>query len=129
MEDLFIKASRKRLRFLSTAGNLSVEDLWNLPLDTLDKAAVAMDKKVKESQGGSFIPTKKDAIDEDLVLSLEIAKYIIATRLKEQEAKKLAKEKAEKRKAIGELIAKKEQTNLEGKSLEELQKEYDALLD
>lgn len=56
-----------------------------------------------------------------------IAKHIIDVKLQEQEDRLLESEKKAKRQKILDLMAKKQDAELEGKSLEELAKELEAL--
>jgi hypothetical protein len=55
--DIFEKASREKLRFSTSQGQFSVEDLWNLPLTSpsgrsvnLYDIANGLNKELKESQ-------------------------------------------------------------------------------
>lgn len=124
----FEKATRLRLRFETSRGNLNVEDLWRLPLAELDKLAIALNKQLKESSEESFIKAKsKD--NKLLELRFDIVKYIIETLLSEDEEKKKAADKRAKREQLLELIAKKKNQELEGKSLEELEAELTKLED
>lgn len=124
----FEKATRLRLRFETSRGNLNVEDLWRLPLAELDKLAIALNKQLKESSEESFIKAKsKD--NKLLELRFDIVKHIIETLLSEDEEKKKAADKRAKREQLLELIAKKKNQELEGKSLEELETELTKLED
>ncbi len=124
----FEKATRLRLRFETSRGNLNVEDLWRLPLAELDKLAIALNKQLKESSEESFIKAKsKD--NKLLELRFDIVKHIIETLLSEDEEKKKAADKRAKREQPLELIAKKKNQELEGKSLEELEAELTKLED
>jgi hypothetical protein len=123
---MFEQASRLKLRFKVTNGVLATEDLWDLSLDSLDLLAKSLNKQVKDASEESFIKTKTKA-SKELELKFEIVKYIINVKLAEKEAKAIAIEKAQKKEQIRELIAKKELSSMESKSLEELQKEFDAL--
>ena len=124
----FEKATRLRLRFETSRGNLNVEDLWRLPLTELDKLAIALNKQLKESSEESFIKAKsKD--NKLLELRFDIVKHIIETLLSEDEEKKKAADKRAKREQLLELIAKKKNQELEGKSLEELEAELTKLED
>lgn len=124
----FEKATRLRLRFETSRGNLNVEDLWRLPLAELDKLAIALNKQLKESSEESFIKAKsKD--NKLLELRFDIVKHIIETLLSEDEEKKKAADKRVKREQLLELIAKKKNQELEGKSLEELEAELTKLED
>lgn len=126
--NIFEKATRIRLRFETSRGNLNVEDLWKLPLTELDKLAIALNKQLKEASEESFIKTKTNNTVL-LELRFEIVKHIIDTLLAENEEKKKAADKKAKRDQLLELIAKKENQELEGKSLEELKSELSKLED
>lgn len=63
----------------------------------------------------------------ELELKFNIAKHIIDVKLQEQEDRLLESEKKAKRQKILDLMAKKQDAELEGKSLEELAKELEAL--
>ena len=123
---MFELASRLKLSFKVANGTIKTEDLWDLKLEALDVLAKSLSKEVKDASEESFIKTKTKA-GKELELKFEIVKHIITVKLAEKEAKALAIEKAQKKEQIRELIAKKELSSLESKSLEELQKEYDAL--
>lgn len=103
-----------------------VEDLWDLPLIQLDNIAIALNKKLQESKTESFIKTRTKDTTE-LELKFNIAKHIIDVKLQEQEDRLLESEKKAKRQKILDLMAKKQDAELEGKSLEELAKELEAL--
>lgn len=122
---MFIKASRLKLRFDTPKGGLSVEDLWDLPLRSapgkinLDTIAVELYNQVKEASTISFVnvPAKSD---ETVQLKLDIAKYIIETRMAENAARALERTNLEKKQNLLALISKKENEHLEGQSLEDL---------
>ena len=85
-------------------------------------------KQLKESSEESFIKAKsKD--NKLLELRFDIVKHIIETLLSEDEEKKKAADKRAKREQLLELIAKKKNQELEGKSLEELEAELTKLED
>lgn len=128
---MFDKATKQKLRFQTTKGSLSTEDLWDLPLLAndgfdLDTLARAASKKVKETSEESFVKpvTISNATD---TLKLEILKHIIAVKLEEKEAKEKAAETKAKKARIREIMAKKQDAALENKSLEELEKELESL--
>lgn len=121
---MFEKASRIKLRYSTNRGVLSVEDLWDLSLEQLDPIAINLNKRLKESQTESFIKTRtKDTIE----LKFNIVKHIIDVKLQEQEERIVAAEKKAKRQKILDLMAKKQDAELESKSYEELAKELEAL--
>lgn len=113
------KASRVKLRYSTNRGVLSVEDLWDLSLEQLDPIAINLNKRLKESQTESFIKTRtKDATE--LELKFNIVKHIIDVKLQEQEERIVAAEKKAKRQKILDLMAKKQDAELESKSYEAL---------
>lgn len=131
-DNLFEKASRMKLRFASSAGVLSVEDLWDLPLTSktgkanLDDVARMYSRELKSQEEESFVtkPAKKDRI---LALGFEIVKHVIEVRLEENEAsKKSVERKAEREKLLGILVSKKDDA-LKDLSVKELEKKLDAM--
>lgn len=125
---IFEKASRQKLRFETQQGQLSVEDLWGLPLTSntnkanLDEIARGLFQKLKSGQDVSFVDTAKKS-DVVTQLKFDIVKHIIDVRLAENNAKNEALARAEKREQIQEIIARKQNQALEGASLEDLQKQ------
>ena len=122
--NLFEQASRKRLRFDSDRGLMTVEDLWTIPLQSkngfsLDAIAIELSKKVSE-QEVSFVSKRSPAHEDDL-LRFEIVKYIIESRLAEAEAKKVAGERKAELETLQALLAKKKMENLEQMSVEEIE--------
>jgi uncharacterized Zn finger protein len=120
--ELFEAASREKLRFKVSNGVVSAEDLWEYSLTSLDDVGMAIQKKLKETSGESLIPTRT-TVDKTDVLRLDIIKHIITVKLIENEKKKAAKERAEKRAELKELIGKKIRSAQEEKSIEQLQDE------
>ena len=119
---LFEKATRKKLRFSTSVGKITVEDLWDLSLERLDKIAQELHALVRNGETVSFIdaPNTSASFKKDK-LKFDVVKRIIEVRLEDkQEAEKVAAEKA-KRKRIMHLIDKKKEKALEEKSLEELE--------
>lgn len=128
MNDIFEKASRLKLRFIGFGGALSVEDLWDLPLQhntrpNLDDIAKDLNRQVKEAEGEtSFVKPANNSLSEKLALSFEIVKHVINVKVTERDARQEATARAEKKQKLLALIDTKQNQELEGKSLEELQK-------
>lgn len=121
--DIFKEASRKKIRFESARGLLTVEDLWDLQLISkgvcLDSIAIDLDQKLKARNTNSFV-TKKDWLKDDTQLMFDLVKHVIDTKLKERALAEEASLKKEKREKLDELISQKENEHLASKSLEEL---------
>jgi len=123
--DLFIQATRQAIRF-NHKGQITVEDLWHLGLETLDIVAKGLYKQLQENVDISFIngTTKSD---KAVQLKFDIVKYIISVKLEEKETARIQAEKAHKRQHLAQLIFDKQNEVLSSKSLEELQAELDSL--
>ena len=119
--NLFETASKQKLRFTTAKGLLSTEDLWDLPLTTLNELAKSLNKQVKEAGEESFIEVKSSA-NEKLDNMFEIVKHIIKVKLTERETLKVAKENATKKAQILELIHQKKNESLASMPVEELEK-------
>lgn len=120
--EIFELASKTKLRFSLNNGVCNTEDLWDLKLEDLNRIAIDLNKQIKESEEESFIKVKSSA-SKLLQLGFDVVKRVIDVKLEEKETKKLAAERASRKALLTELIAKKELSSLEQKSLEELQKE------
>ena len=115
MENIFLQATRQRLRFdkeNTGVNTITTEDLWQLPLAKLDTIAIAINKKIKETSEESFVKAKSTS-NTELELKLEILKFIINT--KQEEQKKIAQ--------LKDLLADKHQEKLKGLSAEEIEAE------
>lgn len=124
MSDLFERATKQKLRFNTSVGTVSVEELWDIPLTShgtisLDTIAKELNRAVKADDDESFV-TKKSTSNTRLTLQFDIVKHIIEVRLAEAEAKLGRKAKKEKQQQILALIADKKNTELAGKTVEEL---------
>jgi hypothetical protein len=127
---MFEKASRLHLRFTTALGNLSVEDLWELPLihhlESLDTIAKDLNRAIKELGEESFVETKSD-MDAVLNLKFDIVKHIIAVKLAENEASRNALERKAKKEKIMAIIADKQDDELKGKGIDELKELFNSL--
>lgn len=126
--EMFAFATRKKFRFDTCKGQVTVEDLWDLPLTAtngrpnLDDIAKELYKKMKDESEMSFVkPTSQVNKEFNIIKAkFDIVKYIIDVKLAEAEAAKKAKEiKARNQRILG-LIAQKEDEALASKSKEEL---------
>jgi hypothetical protein len=127
MKDLYKQASRLKLRFSTTKGDISVEDLWSLSLEALDAMAIAVNKKVKSLQDETSFLSARPATDEELVLRLEILKDVIADKIAERDARKEQTEKRARATMLKQLLAQKQAESLNSLSAEEIQKQLEEL--
>lgn len=124
MSDLFERATRQKLRFETTAGNISVEDIWSLPLSSgkvnLNDLAKALNKEIKTFDEEDFVNKTSNSKNDDIKLKFDIILHVIKYKTEEAEAKERATLTLEKRRSIQALIEKKESEQLENLSIEEL---------
>lgn len=130
--NLFITASRKKFRFASERGDLTVENLWDLPLTSkngfnLNAVAIGVNSELKSLAEESFVETSTNPRRKDLENMLEILKYVISVKQEEAKAatERVAKQ-ALKRK-LQEAIEAKEGEALQSTSLEDLKAQLAAL--
>ena len=120
VENMFELAVRCKLRF-PFKGMVSAEDLFDLSVKDLDAIFKTLNAQAKTINEESLLVTKsKD--DEILRIKIEIVKYIVSIKLAEANERLQAKERAEKKQRIMEIIATKQDADLAAKSTEELQK-------
>lgn len=123
---MFKKASKIKLRFETSKGYLSTEDLWGLSLEDLDRIAKGINKKIKEEAEESFIKAKSSNTTL-LELKLSILKDIIEDKLAQRESSIRRAENAEKKALLQDLLQQKEQEDLKGMTKEEIKKQLDLL--
>jgi hypothetical protein len=132
MTEIFIEATRKKFRFPSEKGELTVEQLWDLPLTSrngfnLNSVAIAVNTELRGLTEESFVEVNPNPRRSQHPDMLEIIKYVIATK---QEENKAANERAAKetlKERIREAIAAKRNEQLNSTSLEELEAQLAAL--
>lgn len=124
-KNMFEVATREKMRF-PFKGMISVEDLWDLSVQNLDKVFKILNSQRKEAQEESLLNTKSSE-DERLDTQIEIVKYIVNVKLEEQAARVKDAENKEKKQKIMALMAKKDDEAMENMSKEELQKLLDEL--
>lgn len=124
-KNMFEVATREKMRF-PFKGMISVEDLWDLSVQNLDKVFKILNSQRKEAQEESLLNVKSSE-DEVLDTQIAIVKYIVGVKLEEQAARVKAAENKEKKQKIMALMAKKDDEEMENMSREELQKLLDEL--
>ena len=124
--NLFEVASRKKLRFDSKHGKITVEELWDLSLESIDSIAVALNNKIKTTETVSFVSNVSSANTEDK-LKFDIVIHIINTRKAELEVRRERAVNAERARTIREELSRRKEDAIKTKSDEDLQKELDEL--
>lgn len=126
--EIYKKAAKKKLRFSTNRGSLTVEQLLDLPKEEIRELVIKAREDARKSSGEvndselSFLdsPAKTKATDAEL--RFEILKDIYLTKkTAEEKAQKKAEAKANNKKLL-EIIARKQDEALEKKSIKELEK-------
>lgn len=125
MSNMFEKAVKGKYRF-PYKGQIAVEDLYDLPLGSLDTVFKTLNAEVKKTDEESLLQTKS-AEDDILTTKIEIVKYIFNEKLEEKKNQQEAAERKEKKQKIIQIIATKQDEALQNASVEDLQKMLDEL--
>lgn len=132
MDNLFLQATREKFRFESPKGDLSVEQLWDLPLTSrtdfdLDTVAKAVNADLKAANEESFVNVNNNPAVSRLQAKLEVVKAIIEVKLAQAEATKKRAEKAAERQRLMEVLHSKKNQELQGLSVEEIERRLSQL--
>lgn len=130
-DTLFFTAAKGKFRFPSSAGQITVEDLFDLPLTgrgaNLDQVAKAIFKSLKEDDGEiSFVKPAVKTTTE-LQVKLDIVKHVIELKMAERDAREAAEEKAAMKQKLLAKLAEKKDKDLDNKSADEIQAMIDSL--
>jgi hypothetical protein len=119
--NIFENATREIYKFPTPKGDIDVIDLWDLKRPALNQVYKTLKAQVKSSQEDSL---EDERSVEDTVLDekIEIVKYIHGVYKAEAQAKTNEKAIAEENRRIDEIIARKEQAELENMSIDDLRK-------
>lgn len=127
-KDIFEKGTRSKVRFGTNQGQLSIEDAWDLSLDSLDTIAQRVNKAINDAGQQSFIPNKKTSTATvKLTLQLDILKHIIGVKVAEKE---VATNRAARRvelERLQALVMEKEMAEFAAQSKDEIAKRIEAL--
>ncbi len=119
VENLFMEASRTKMRFQTKKGVVGTEDLWDLSLEDLNDIAKDLNSKVKASGEEDFLDTSETRDDTDF----QIVLFVLNTK---KEEKKIAIEAAAnkiKKQRLTDILAQKQDASLNEMSEEELKTE------
>lgn len=132
--NLFEKAVRTKLRFKTVRGEISAENLFDIPLTsetspgfTLDQIAKDVKRELDKSAEESFVSTKVNPAKADNELRLEILKFVIAEKIELQKRASQAAANNERRRLLLQALDEKNRQALEGMSKEQIEAELSAI--
>ena len=122
---MYKKAAKLKLRFNSSKGLLTVEQLFDLTMPELSslikKVNTDLKKEVRVDDDLAFLEGK-DETESLNSLKFDILKDVYLTKKQEREEAATDQEKKATRQKIAEIIAKKKDEALENLSIEELER-------
>lgn len=130
---IFMLASRQKLRFPSTRGPLTVEQLWDMPLQSkaaqdfsLDAVAKQVNRELKATVEESFVaPVNAANVQQQLML--DVLKYIISAKLEEAKARENATAVAQERHKLLAILEDKQDDALKAMTAEQIKARLAAL--
>lgn len=125
--NIFAKGLKQKVRFSTKSGNLSIEQVMDLPLESTKGAAclrtIAESLQKEMGDAKSALPLaffSAPSVDPLVQLKFDIIEAIVIDRVKDNMAKTAKKVKDTKKAELDELIAQKKQEATKALSLEEL---------
>ena len=131
--NIFEKASRLKLRFnVGSRLNLTVENLWDLPLtnikgEDLDHIAIELQEQLSSNEKSFVIQQSKTKETQVNQLKFDIVKYIIDVRLEEQKVANLERQRAQEITTLKELQKQAKIRDLQNLSSEEIEERIKSL--
>lgn len=126
---MYKKAAKLKLRFITSRGPLTIEQLMDLSMTELERLVRAQHKVLKEAakvdsaEELEFLEVDKTPKDNIEQLKFDILKDIYMDKRNEKADRLADEEKRKRRERLTELIAEKKEEADKGKTLEELEKE------
>ena len=125
---IFEQASIQKISFPSVRGELTTEQLWDLPLQSknqfdLDTVAKEVNASLKSVTEESFVATTTSPAKAKYELMLELVKHVIAFKLKANEEQRSRAEKAAKKDKLVAILGEKQDAALKELTAEELAKQ------
>ena len=119
-QNIFEVASRMKIRF-AYRGMITVEDLWDLSVQELDRIFQKLNKALKESKEESLLKPQ-DKEDSELAIAVAIVRHIVEVKLAEAAIALAAVERKAKKQKILTILADKQDDSLRNMSSEDLTK-------
>lgn len=131
--NMFEQATRLKLRFaVGTRVNLTVENLWDLPLtnvkgEDLDHIAIELQEKLSTNEKSFVVQQSKTKEAQVNQLKFDIVKYVIDVRLEEQKVANLERQRAQEIATLKELQKQAKIRDLQNLSSEEIEERIKSL--
>ena len=129
---IFEQASRAKLRFQSQRGELTVEQLWDLPLKSemktsLNQLAIDVSKDISAESTVDFVDGGKSGATKINALKLDVLKHVIEIKKSENLAKQNLAALSSEEQLLKEELAKRNLAKTTSGSDAEIQARIDAI--
>jgi pyruvate-formate lyase-activating enzyme len=114
-------AAKNKLVFATNKGTLNASDLFDLKIEDLDKIYANLKKQEDNQNTYTLLDTKKKE-NADLEIKIQLVKEVFDDKIAAKEAAEKAAITREQNRKIKDIIERKKDAELEGKSIEELEK-------
>lgn len=130
--DVFETATRLKVRFLSSRGFLSAEQLWDVPLrsrDDFDLNGIAKTvyATLKAAETENFVDQAPNAELGRFEVAMAVVRRVITVKLAEEEALRVAAARKAERARLTQILARKQDATLEGLSEDDIKARLQAL--
>jgi hypothetical protein len=125
-EALFMEATRKKYRF-NFKGEISVEELWDLNLDSLDEIYIKLKAEQRKQDNTESFLKKKNQADVLLSKKIELLEVIMKTKQDEAAMQESTMLLNQRRQELMEELDRKKKALVKEKSIEELEEELKKL--
>jgi hypothetical protein len=130
--NLFERAARGKWRFTTQRGEITAEQLFDLPLEgnngfNLNEVAIAVDNQLETSARKNFVEPVKNTARAELEGKLELIKLVIASKLADMKASETRVKNAAERQRILDALNAKSDEELKSATKEELEERLAAL--
>jgi hypothetical protein len=126
--NIFEYATRNKIRYATPRGEVSVEQLWDIPLRSstglfdLNAIAKAANKANKEMTEENYVDSVRTPGHVRAEMALEVVKHVIATKLADEAAASKRAENTQEKERLLAILAEKQDKKLTELDEEDLKK-------
>jgi len=124
--DVLLNALTSSMRFDSSNGLLTIEDLTKKTIKQLEPIVLALRKQKEEAGEYSYTETRTTQ-QQALEIKFQIAEYILLSKIEAEKARKQKSEVLAQMATLQQLLNDKKQAELSNLSAEELERQIEAL--
>ena len=130
--NMFATATRNKMRFSSSVGQLTVEQLWDLPLESskgpcLDHVGMQALRELRAFGEESLIDRGDSKVKKAAELTVEIVRFVIETKQADVRAAEDKVKRAQRKDQLLSALARKEGAALEKMSEDDIRAAIDSL--